>query len=401
VARHRGHIAAKSGKFHAVIDLGRDEFTGKRRRKWSRGFVSEDDAQRELVRLLHGLDQGENVDPVKITVGMFLTDRWFPVISSELSPTSQKTYKAIMSGHILPYIGKIRLDRLDPTKLDRLYVTLRTEGGHRGGGLAPKTVKNAHGVLSAALTFAVKKGLISRNPALLAEAPGSGRSTIPSPWSAGELRAFLDHVEGDRLKALWWLVPFTGMRRSEALGLDWDDVDLDRGALAVTHTLVDADGGPVRRRETKTTSSRRRISLDPGTLGVLREHRRRQLEDRIAWGEGFTDSGLVFTREDGSALRPAWVSRRFDQLRKQTDLRWIRFHDLRHVWATLALEQGVPMKVVQERLGHSSISITMDVYSHLIEGLDRDAAGLVAGAVLGSSTQSSTQLPAKWRNQPR
>ena len=382
-ARRRGHVAEKGGRFYAVVDLGRDELTRKRRRKWSIGFPTAKEADAELVRLLAALDTGERVDPTKMTLGAFMLDRWLPIVEPDLSPSTQKTYRVITEAHVVPYIGHHRLDRLDATTIDRLYATLRESGGRQGRGLAPKTIRNVHGVLSSALTFAVKKGLIVRNPVERAEAPSVGRSETPSPWDTGELRAFVLGAEADRVAALWRLLATTGMRRSEALGLGWSAVDLDRASLAITHTVVEGEGGPIRREATKTRSSRRRVALDAGTVSALREHRLRQLEERLAWGAAYQDLGLVFAREDGSLIRPSYVSRRFDRLVQDLGLRRVRLHDIRHSWASVALLNGVPMKVVQERLGHSSIQITMDLYSHVLEGLDRSAADTVATAVFG------------------
>lgn len=397
--RRRGHIARKNGRFYAVVDLGRDELSGKRRRRWSGGFTVEAEANAELVRLLHALDQGDAIDPIKLTVERYLVDRWLPIVAGNLSLTTMREYRVSVSAYIVPHIGHLRLDRVDATTIDRLYLKLRREGGRGGRPLAAKTVRNVHGVLSAAFGFAVRKGLLNRNPAVLAETPDAGRPDTALPWSAEELRAFIDHVEADRLEALWWLIPFTGMRRSEAIGLGWDDVDFERRTVAVTHTVVDADGGPIRRRDTKTKRSRRPISLDADTLAKLQEHRRRQLKERMAAGDGYQDLGLVFCRQDGSMLRPDWVSRRFARLRDEADIRRITLRDLRHVWATLALESGIHPKVVQERLGHSSITMTMDQYSHVIEGLDRQAADTVAAVVLRPSTQTSTQPPVIGRHE--
>lgn len=267
-----------------------------------------------MVRLLHSIDQGDSIDPAKMTVAKFLLERWLPVVEGNLAPTTQKEYLITVRAHIVPHIGHLRLDRVDATAIDRLYAKLRREGGRRGGPLAPKTVRNIHGVLSAAFGFALRKGLIVRNPVVLAETPEAGRPETAPPWTRTELRTFIEHVEGDPLEALWWLIPFTGMRRSEALGLGWDDVDFDRGTVAVTRTVVEAAQGPVRRRDTKTKRSRRPISLDDLTLGKLRDHRRRQLEERLALGDAYQDLGLVFCRADGSMLRPTWVSRRFQEL---------------------------------------------------------------------------------------
>lgn len=228
------------------------------------------------------------------------------------------------------------------------------------------------------------KGLLTKNPARLAKRPKADEDPdTPTPWSAAEVRTFLEHVSDDRLEALWWMLATTGMRRSEALGIGWSNVDIKAGSVAITHAVVKGPEGVVRQRRTKTKSSKRRIALDGQTVAKLREHRLRQLEERVAWGEGYTDMGVVFTREDGTLIRPVWVTRRFEVLRTEAGLPRIRLHDLRHTWATLALVAGVPMKIVQERLGHSSITITSDLYSHIVEGLDRDAAEKVTRSILG------------------
>lgn len=383
MSRRRGSIATKGGRFYAVVDLGRDA-NGKRRRKWSKGYATEREADAELVALLHALDEGEPVDTSKMRLRDFLEQRWLPIVAPDLSPSTRDTYRHIIAGHIGPDpVAGERLDKLDPTKLDAFYVRLRETGGRRGQGLAPKTIQNVHALLSSALGFAADKGLIPRNPASRAKRPkGEEEPNTPPPWTASEVRAFLAHVDGDRLEGLWWTLVTTGMRRSEVLGLGWGDVDLDRASMSITHTVVRGPEGVVRRRQTKSRTSRRSVALDSQTVARLRDHRRRQLEERLAWGEGYQDLGMVFAREDGTLLRPSWVSRRFDLLRDEAGLPRIRLHDVRHTWATLALLAGVPMKVVQERLGHASITITMDRYSHLLEGLDRDAAETVTRAIL-------------------
>lgn len=384
MSRRRGSITTKGGKFYAIVDLGRDE-TGNRRRHWSKGFETEGEADVALTELLHSLDQGDTIITSKMPLGKFLNDRWLPIISPELSPSTRDNYGAIIRGHIgKDPIALERLDQIDPTKLDAFYVRLRRSGGKAKTGLAPKTVANVHALLSSAFTFAVEKDLLTKNPAKRAKRPKADEEPdTPTPWSAKQVRAFLEHVDEDRLVALWWMLATTGMRRSEVLGIGWADVDFDRGSVAITHTVVKGPEGVVRRRQTKTKSSRRRIALDGQTVANLKEHRKRQLEERLAWGEGYTDLGVVFTREDGTLLRPVWVTRRFEVLRSDAKLPRIRLHDIRHTWATLALVSGVPMKVVQERLGHSSVTITSDLYSHIVEGLDRDAAETVTRSILG------------------
>ena len=173
------------------------------------------------------------------------------------------------------------------------------------------------------------------------------------------------------------------MRRGEVLGLQWIDVDLDGGSLSVLHTLVSVDY-KVESSEPKTPRARRTIDLDTATAVVLREHRKSQLEQRMMMGAGYGEAGLVFARADGSVIHPQALSDRFDRLVSGSGLPRIRLHDLRHTHATMALKAGVPVKVLSERLGHASVAFTMDVYQHVLPGMQREAAELVAGLIFES-----------------
>lgn len=202
-------------------------------------------------------------------------------------------------------------------------------------------------------------------------------------WGPAELQAFLGRVRDDRLYAAWALAASTGLRRSELLGLRWQGVDLDSGELSVTDSLVLVDHQPVLRPfEGKTTSCRRVLALDPETVAILRDHRRRQLEERLALGLG-QPGGLVLTTETGDPINPSWLTRSFGRLVRDAGLPPIRLHDLRHTYASLALKAGVPLKVVSERLGHASTKITADTYQHVTKGMDREAAEKVAALVFG------------------
>ncbi len=202
---------------------------------------------------------------------------------------------------------------------------------------------------------------------------------------ADELSQFLDHVRGDRLEAAFILAATTGLRRSELLGLPWEAVDLDRESLAVYQTLILVGSQPQIRPDTKTDASRRQVALDGYTVAALRAHRRRQVEERLAWGGAYQEQhGLVFTREDGSPVRLGWFSRRFSLLTAELGLPHIGGpHGLRHTHASLALLAGVHPKTVSDRLGHSSISVTLDTYSHVIPALQPEAAEKVAALIFG------------------
>jgi integrase len=199
-------------------------------------------------------------------------------------------------------------------------------------------------------------------------------------WTADVLRRFLDHVRDDRLFSAWRLAASTGLRRGELLGLRWQDVDLDAGRVSVRQTLTTV-GNKAAFGEPKTARCKRNLALDGVTIGVLRSWRTRQAEERLGFGPAWQDTGLVFSREDGSLIHPDTFSFWFERQVRAAGVSRIRFHDLRHTHATLALQAGVPAKVVSERLGHATVAFTLDVYSHVIPALQEDAAERIAALV--------------------
>jgi integrase len=263
--------------------------------------------------------------------------------------------------------------------------TAATAGGHAtGAGLDPRTVNYVHTIVHRAFKDAVRWGRLARNPADAADPPRSGQKSDGfQSWDAATLRRFLGESSesGDRLHALWILLAMTGMRRGEALGLRWSDVDLDAGRLRVVQTVIQVRS-KVTIGEPKTARGRRPIALDAGTVAVLREHRRRSVEQRVLVGPAFEDRGLVFHHPDGSCLKPDAVSAAFVRRVRAAGLSRLTLKGLRHTWATLALERGIHPRVVQERLGHSTIAITLGIYSHVVPTLHDEAAQLVADLVL-------------------
>jgi integrase len=250
--------------------------------------------------------------------------------------------------------------------------------------LDPRTVNYVHTIVHRALKDAVRWGRLARNPADATDPPRGGqKSDGVRSWDAATLRKFLTEssASDDRLRPLWVLLATTGMRRGEALGLRWSDVDVDAGRLRVVQTIIQ-----VRSKATigepKTARGRRPIALDAGTVAVLREHRRRVLEQRMLVGGDFKDRDLVFHHPDGSCLKPDAVSAAFVRRVRAAGLPRLTLKGLRHTWATLALERGIHPRVVQERLGHSTIAITLGIYSHVAPTLHDEAAQLVADLVL-------------------
>jgi len=296
-------------------------------------------------------------------------------------PTTVHGYTTNLERYVLPRVGQVTLQRLTPAQLNTLYAALLAGGGKDGRPLSARTVQAIHMTVRKALRDAARWGLVARNVAELADPPSPTRADMRT-WTAEELRRFLTHVEGERLAALWMLAASTGMRRGEVLGLRWVDVDLELARVAVRQTLVLA-GRQVVTSEPKTSRGRRSIALDPRTVAALRSWRAAQLEERLAWGAAWTDSGLVFTREDGTPMHPEWLSDAFDWRIRTAGLPRIRFHDLRHTHASLGLAAGVPVKVMSERLGHSTSSFTADAYQHVTPALEEHAASTVARLVFG------------------
>jgi integrase len=238
-------------------------------------------------------------------------------------------------------------------------------------------------LLHTCLAAAVHKSHLEHNPADRADPP-SVPHRRPKVWWPDDLQAFLASAQGDRLAALWILAATTGMRRAELLGLGWDAVDLDAGRLKVRRTVVLVEGRPVLVDATKTAHGRRAFALDPATVAALKTHRTRQLAERLAWGEGWTDTGLVFTREDGSLIDPRWLTKAFTRKAKAAGLPSLSLHGLRHSYASNALRAGVPVEVVSGRIGHAQISTTLDIYVTTHEAQDADAAERVAAVILGA-----------------
>jgi integrase len=254
----------------------------------------------------------------------------------------------------------------------------------QNSGLDKRTVNYVHTIIHRAFKDAVRWGRLARNPADAANPPKGGqKSDGIHAWDAPTLRSFLAESarDNERLHPLFVLLATTGMRRGEALGLRWSDLDLDAGRLRVVQTVIQTRS-KVSISEPKTSAGRRPIALDKATVAVLREHRRRMLEERMLIGPGFDDLGLVFHQPEGQWLKPDAVSALFLRRVKKYDLPRLTLHGLRHTWATLALERGIHPRVVQERFGHSTISITLGMYSHVGPTLHDEAAAAIAAVVM-------------------
>jgi integrase len=374
----RGSIVKRGIGYCYVLYLGRDA-TGRKRQKWVGGFRTKREAEAAMVEALGRVHSGQFVDPGRLTVGEFL-EQWIEAVAPGLRESTAASYRMVLTKRVVPRIGELRLTSLTPGHLTTMYAQLLAEGGRLGRPLSPRSVRYTHTIAGRALADAVQWGLLPRNPARAAKPPRAVKSDM-AVWDAAQARKFLAFVQEDRLYAMWLLMLTTGLRRGEIAGLRWSDVDLDDAVIAIQHTRVSVDARVVV-VEPKTAKGRRSVALDDMTVQALRSHRKAQLQERLKLGKAWQDSGFVFVREDGAPYHPERILVMFKRHAEAAGLPAIRLHDLRHTSATLALAAGVHPKVVQERLGHSSINITLDTYSHVVKGRQHEAAEKVAALLV-------------------
>ena len=335
------------------------------RRKYVYG-ESRDEVRRKLGTAIHSLETGTLTDARGLTVGEFL-DQWLQeVVKPNVRPWTLAGYEVHVRLHLKPVIGKIQLDRLTPSHVQQLMNRKISEG------LRPRSVRYIRGTLRSALNHGVRWDLISRNVAALVSSPRVEQYEI-SPLTPAEAHILLKSLKGDRLEALYSVALTMGLRQGEALGLRWQDVDLDLGYVRVSKQLQRIDGR-LQLVEPKTARSRRVIAMPATIVNGLREHRDRQNAEKKRAGERWTDCGFVFTGPEGMPLDGSAISKQFHRVLERAGLPQRRFHDLRHSCATLLLVQGVSPRVVMDVLGHSQIALTMNTYSHVIPELRREAA---------------------------
>lgn len=386
----RGHVRKQGNAWYVVVDLPRDPITGKRKQKWHSGFRTRRDAEKGLTDILSRLDQGTYVEPRKVTLAAFL-DEWLAAVKPTIRPSTFASYESMVEKHVKPRLGSLPLQSVTAGRLNGFYAELLASGRRDGGGgLSPATVRYVHAVIRKALSDAVRWNQLPRNVADAADPPRPSRPQIRT-WSAREVRAFLRHVEDDRYSAAYVLAATTGMRRGEVLGLRWQDIDLSAGRVSVVRSLTVVGGYEMHISEPKTARGRRMVALDPQTVKALKAHRQAQLLERALMGDDYSDEDLVFARGDGTPLHPDTFADAFYRHVKAAKLPRIRFHDLRHTHATLALAAGVHPKVVSERLGHASVTITLDTYSHAIPAMQETAAELVASLVFEDAPATSNE----------
>jgi integrase len=369
-----GYVAQRRGRFYAVIYEGRDPVTGKEVRRWHPAGTDRAEAER-LAAKLAAKEQGR-VDAVRsLTFGAYLTQQWLPCKRLHLATSTYRGYERNVILHVLPALGRIPIRRLRYEQIEAVYDALLhpTEGR----GLAPKSVYAVHLIIRGSLDDAVRRGLVSRNVAVLARAPKqrSLQRIEGVSLTEEELRLLLRTAAGHRFFPILWLTAMTGMRRSEVLGLKWPDIDVKKRRLALNRGLV-AVGYEVHQTRGKTKTARRSIDLDATTIAVLQGWLAFQAAEFAAVGIENAER-WVFTDGAGDTIHPHALYEAFRRIVHRSGVPTVRFHDLRHTHGSLLIKEGVPVKVVSERLGHANIAFTIHTYQHLLPGMQADAARTV------------------------
>jgi integrase len=338
------------------------------KRRYITGETREDVAEM-LAKAISDRADGLVFDAGSTTTGEYLT-RWLSdSVRGTVQGSTYRSYGRVVDGHLVPGVGRVKLAKLRPDHIRRLYRSMLD------AGKATRTVQYAHTLLKRALAQAVMDGLIPRNAAEAVRPPKLKRDEI-QPLNADQVRALLD-ASDERSCALYTVAVRTGMRPGEILALKWSDVDLEAGTVQLNRALSEGEFSTP-----KTPRSRRRISLSPATVAALKAHRKRQLEERIAKAGLWEDHGLVFPSSVGTPKSQRNLNREFKNAAKRAGLPdHFKLYDLRHTCATLLLARNVHPKYVQELLGHASIAQTLDTYSHVIPGMDGGTGGAIDEAL--------------------
>lgn len=365
----RGCVTKKRNRWYIVYDIGKDVSTGKRKQKTEGSWATKREAEKVLrsriAELETTFERKTDSSPMSVYLRHWLDTYCLP----QLAPNTYRGYKVNVERHIIPYIGTIPLNKLQPCDLQALYDKLQA------AGLSGTSARYVHNNLRKALGQAVKAQLIPRNPADLVDPPKVNRYEART-LTPGQAQALIAACAGSEIHIPVLLALTLGLRRGEALGLQWSDIDLTAKTVTVRHSASFSKDGLIL-GTTKTKNSRRTLMIPEVLHEALKSAQERQAQEAQQFGAGYNPHGLVCCRLDGSPLTSNVLHHQFHALLDKLGLPSIRFHDLRHTNATLMLRNAVPAKIVSAMLGHSSIGITMDTYSHVMTDMQSGAVGVM------------------------
>lgn len=377
----------KRGLWEVRYDAGFDG-NGKRIQKYKGGFTRKSDAEAFLAEQMAKINLGTYIEPQKVFLFEYL-DQWLEERKDNLSPTTYSGYEVNIRCHINPYIGGIRLQDLKPAHIRKLYSALKRDREVKVEGeirkfkkLSGTSIRYVHRVLSKALEDAYQEETIPRNPAKLVTPPS--KSNFEAKFlTIEQVRTMLEKFKDDDMYMPVFLTVLLGLRRGEVLGLQWGDIDLEQKVIHIRHNYIMHGGKPELRRKTKTDKSQRSIVITDKVVKELKEHRLQQKKLQLELGQFYHKSEFVCTWKDGKPFNPSHASRSFSLRMKRYGLPPIRFHDLRHSNAALMIAQNAPLKGASDRLGHSTIQITNDLYGHVERSVQEQIARQIDMAIWG------------------
>lgn len=374
----KGHITERSpGTWAIVLDLPNPE-GGKRRRKWHTFKGTKRQAETECARLIAEMDGDSYIEPSKTTVREFF-ETWLKHEKANVSPRTHARYEDLLLKNVAPVIGAVTLNKLTAAKIDGCWTKLLESGRRNGkGGLAPRTVGHCRRVMLTALEQALKWDLVKKNPVAVTRPPRTERPAMTA-YGAAETAEMLEALRPTRMFIPALLAALCGLRRGEILALRWRHVDLKNAVVSVVESAEQV-GTEVRYKETKSGKART-VALSSTVLGELQQHKSAQAEEQLKIGIRPDRDSFVVAQADGNPLKPNSLTHEWTRQIGKTTLPQIRFHDLRHSHATQLLAAGVHPKIASERLGHSTVGITLDLYSHVMPGMQANAAEQVDAAI--------------------
>lgn len=387
-----GHIRKResgNGKnsWQIVIERDIDPATGDRRRtyKTMKG-VTKKQAEKELVKMLNELNEGTFVEANNQSFGQFLDDWLDTYIRPIKSPTTIAGYERQIGKYIIPALGMKKLQGLQTIDIQKFYNSMLEGSPLSGEPMAPKTVKNIHMNVKAALRQAVKLDLIKKNPAENVILPKTKKYKA-EVYDQEEVAMLMEVIRDTDMEIPISLAVSLGLRRGELLALTWNSIDFDNYKVKINSNLVQIDK-EIYIKDPKTESSIREIEIPKTLVPMLQKERKKYLERKIRLGKEFKDNNLIVCKENGESFKPASFTRKFQRLIERHGMKRLRFHDLRHTNATLMLKLGINPKVAQQRLGHASISTTMDIYSHVLTEIEKEAAEKLDNGIFYNTSQS-------------
>ncbi|MDD5095457.1 MAG: tyrosine-type recombinase/integrase [Dehalococcoidia bacterium] len=352
------------GSWTARFDVP-DPITGQRKQRTMTIHGTKTEAEKALREMLANMDAGIFIKSSRLTMAEYLRD-WLKGYAPSLSPATHRGYRTIVEFHLIPKIGAVPLQQLHPSQINKMYGEIIETGA------SVKTAKNVHAVLRRALNAAVKQNLLARNPCSGVDAP---RYHAPEMGmlSDQQIDAFLEEVEASQFREALTLLLFTGLRRGELLGLRWVDVNLEFMQLSVVQQLqrIPVEGWVI--RPPKTKGSKRNIPLLPNMCVMLRNLKDKKKEQLATFGAELKESSLIFGAIDGTPIEPSTLTHSCKKIMKKIGCAELRLHDLRHSFASKLLREGVSIKVVQQMMGHSSISTTLGIYGHITPDMEVEA----------------------------